>query len=158
MKIKDSFHLYAFITVLFWSLAPVITALLARFFYKEKLTHLQYIAIGIEFLGIIFMAMMDGFTSVNPGLLWLLFAALLFSVYNLLQRKFIKTYTVLQSVLFSMAAGDIMLAVFLPASIDEIQKAPPVQLGYILFVGIFSNALACITWTLAFSKAKKHHW
>ncbi len=81
---------------------PVITALFARFVYDETLMAFQWIAIFIEFIGVIVLALMNNTFSVNTGLLWLLLAALVLAVYNLLQRKLTKKYTALQTSTYSI--------------------------------------------------------
>ncbi|MDF2513374.1 MAG: protein of unknown function transrane [Herbinix sp.] len=134
---------------------PVITALLARFLYKEKLYKFQWIAIVIEFVGVIVLTLMDGVFSINIGLLWLFLAALSLSIYNLLQRKLTKVYTALQTSAFSIFFGTILLAVFLPASVKEASSAPAIQFAYIAVLGIFSSAIAYVAWSKAFAKAKQ---
>ncbi|MDF2987219.1 MAG: protein of unknown function transrane [Eubacterium sp.] len=134
---------------------PVITALLARFVYKEKLYGFQWAAIVIEFVGVLVLTLMDGVFSINIGLLWLFLAALSLSIYNLLQRKLTKAYTALQTSAFSIFFGTILLAVFLPASVKEVSHAPDIQLAYIAVLGIFSSAIAYVAWSKAFAKAKQ---
>ncbi|WP_237714799.1 MULTISPECIES: DMT family transporter [Pelosinus] len=134
---------------------PIITALIARFIYKEKLNNIQWIAIVIEFIGVIALTLINGVFSINTGLFWLLLAALALSIYNLLQRKLTKTYTALQTSAFSIFFGTIMLTIFLPVSIDEAMHAPSIQLFYIAILGIFSSAIAYVAWSQAFAKAKQ---
>lgn len=134
---------------------PVITALLARFVYREKLRAVQWTAIGIEFAGVIVLTMMNGIFSINVGIIWLLSAALALSIYNLIQRKLTKTYTALQTSAFSIFFGTILLAVFLPGSVGEVSHAPGIQLFYVAVLGIFSSAIAYVAWSKAFAKAKQ---
>ena len=134
---------------------PVITALFARFVYGERLTGYQWCAIGVEFLGVAVLTLMNSTFSVNTGLLWLLAAALALSVYNLLQRKLTKTYTALQTSAYSILFGTCMLAVFAPTAVSEISRAPVIQYFYLAVLGICSSAVAYISWAKAFSKAKK---
>ncbi|MEA5060419.1 MAG: DMT family transporter [Candidatus Pelethousia sp.] len=134
--------------------APVFTALLARLFYREKLNAFQWVAIVVEFSGVVFLTMMNGSFTVNHGLIWLFLAAISLSIYNLLQRKLTKTYSGLQSSTYSIFAGTIMLAVFSPASIQEAHGAPPIQWLCVAILGIFSSAIAYVTWAQAFKKAK----
>ncbi len=134
---------------------PVMTALLARFVYKEKLYGFQWVAIAIEFIGVLVLTLMDGVFSINRGLLWLLLAALSLSMYNLLQRKLTKRYTALQTSAFSIFFGTILLAVFLPASVKAVSYAPGIQLIYIAVLGVFSSAIAYVAWSKAFAKAKQ---
>ena len=134
---------------------PVITALFARFIYREKLKLFQWIAILIEFIGVIVLTLMNGTFSVNRGLLWLFVAALALSAYNLLQRKLTKTYSALQTSTYGILFGTAMLAIFSPSAFKEISVAPPIQYVYIAILGIFSSAVGYICWAKAFSKAKK---
>ena len=103
---------------------PVFTALLATFFYKEKLKIYQWIAIGIEFMGILVLTLMNGSFSINEGVLWLLIAALCLASYNILQRKLTKTYSALQASTYSIFFATIMLCIFLPGSINKAIHAP----------------------------------
>ncbi|MEN6411846.1 MAG: DMT family transporter [Veillonellales bacterium] len=134
---------------------PIITALLARFIYKEELKNFQWAAIVIEFIGVMVLTLMNGVFSTNTGLFWLLLAALALSIYNLLQRKLTKTYTALQTSAFSIFFGTILLTIFLPASVNEAMEAPTIQLFYIAILGIFSSAVAYVAWSNAFAKAKQ---
>jgi len=134
---------------------PIITALLANFFYKERLKHFQWAGIGIAFSGVIILTLLNGIFTLNKGLVWLLSAAVLLSFYNLLQRKLTNTYSALQTTAFSIFAGTIMLSVFLPISVEEVKGAPAAQLFYIAILGIFSSAFAYLSWSKAFTKAKR---
>jgi len=135
--------------------APVITALLARFVYKEKLYSFQWIAVIIEFAGVLVLTLMNGVFSINIGLLWLFLAALALSSYNLLQRLMTNSYTALQTSTFSIFFGTVLLAIFLPDSVREVSSAPGIQLFYIAVLGIFSSAIAYVSWSKAFAMAKQ---
>lgn len=133
---------------------PVITAILARLFYREKMSGIQWVATGLEFFGVIVLTLLDSAFSLNSGILWLILAAVSLSSYNLLQRKLTKTYSGLQASAYSIFAGTLMLAVFIPDSVREAGSAPPVQLVYIVILGVFSSAIAYATWAQAIKKAK----
>lgn len=135
--------------------APLITALLAHFIYREKLKLFQWLAIGIEFIGVGVLTLMNGTLSVNTGLIWLFLAAAALSIYNLLQRRLTRKYTALQSSTYSILLGTCLLAVFAPASIREISGVPMIQLFYLAVLGICSSAIAYVSWAKAFSKAKQ---
>jgi drug/metabolite transporter (DMT)-like permease len=133
---------------------PIMTALFSYFIYHEELKRVQWAAIVIEFSGVIILTLMDGIFTVNTGLIWLFFAAIALSAYNLLLRKLLKDYSTLQVTTFSIFAGTLMLTIFLPTSVREIRNAMPIHLLYILILGIFSSAIAYLAWSKAFSKAK----
>ena len=134
---------------------PVITAVLARFIYLEKLSFIQWGAIITELAGVGILTLLSGGFSVNIGLIWLFLAALVLSAYNLIQRKLTKKYTALQVSSFGIFSGTILLAVFMPSSVNEVLHAPFIQIIYILLLGIFSSAIAYIAWAKAFSKARQ---
>lgn len=133
---------------------PVITALLAHFFYHEGLRTFQWAATLIEFIGVAALTLINGVFSINKGLFWLFLAALALSAYNLLQRKLTKTYTALQASTYSVFFGTLMLAIFAPASVREIPNAPAVQFIYLAILGVCCSAIAYVSWSKAFSKAK----
>jgi len=141
-------------TSLILATTPVITTLLARIIYKEKLGKIQYIAIIIEFIGVGVLTLINGIFAINTGLVWLIFASISFSIYNLLQRKLTKKYPPLQVSIFSIWFGTILLMLFMPASVTEIRVAPLVQIIYLIILGIFASAIAYLTWTYAINKSK----
>ncbi|MGI6733667.1 MAG: DMT family transporter [Anaerovoracaceae bacterium] len=134
---------------------PVITSLFARVLYHEKPAAFQWIAIPVEFVGVVVLTLMESTFTVNTGLLWLFLAALALAVYNLLQRKLTKAYTALQASTYSIFCGTILLAIFASASFREISRAPAIQYLYLAVLGICCGAIAYITWSKAFSKAKQ---
>ena len=137
------------------AMVPVFTAFLASLIYKEKLKIYQWIAICIEFIGILVLTLMNGTFSINEGILWLLVAALCLATYNLLQRKLTKKYSALEASTYSIFVGTIFLCIFLPSSIDKTIHAPLEFIFYVLVLGIFSSALAYIAWAKAISLAEK---
>ena len=133
---------------------PIITTLLARIFFKEKLKVIQYIAIIIQFMGVGILTLMNGIFSINKGLIWIILASISLSIYNLLQRKITQKYSAIQSVIISIWFGTIMLFIFLPNSIGEIKNVTIIPIIYLTILGVFSSAVAYITWTYALKIAK----
>jgi len=134
---------------------PILTSILAKFFYKEQLKTYQWIAVGIEFTGIMIITIIGkGGFSISIGAVWLIIASLLLSSYNIIQRKLIKKYSSIQVSSYSIFCGTLMLAIFAPISINEIRTAPEIQFIYLLILGIFSSAIAYLSWTKAFAKAE----
>ncbi len=137
------------------AMVPVFTALMARAFHGERLAVHRWTATGVEFAGVAVLALMGGGWSVQTGVLWLLLAALLLGAYNLVQRRLARTYSGLQSSAYSIFAGTLLLTVFLPSSFEEVRMAPPVQLLYVLVLGIFSSAVAYVCWSMALARARQ---
>lgn len=133
---------------------PVITALLARFVYKEKLRAIQWAAMGIEFAGVALMSLMNGVVSLNFGVVWLICAAISVSSYNIVQRKLTKSYSAVQTAACSIFAGTCLLSIFSPAAVSEAAAAPAIAFVYLCIMGCFSSAIAYVTWAAAFARAK----
>lgn len=134
---------------------PVITAFFARFLYGEQLRPLQWAAIAVEFMGVAVLTLLNSSLSLNSGLFWLILAALELSGYNLIQRKLTKRYTALQSSTYSIFFGTLLLAIFAPTAMQEVTTAPAIQFVYLAVLGIGSSAVAYVSWSVAFSKAKQ---
>ena len=66
-----------------------------------------------------------------------------------------KTYTALQTSTYSIFFGTLLLAIFAPASFQEIADAPAIQYLYLAILGVCSSAAAYVSWAKAFSKAKQ---
>ncbi len=133
---------------------PILTALLAQAVYHEKLSLRQYAAIGVSFAGVVALTVLRGGFTVGRGLWYMFASALLVSVYNLLQRRLTRTYSALQATAVSIFLGTLMLCVFLPGAIGELKSAPPVQILYVLILGVFSSAVAYCAWSKALSLAQ----
>ncbi|MPM81444.1 hypothetical protein SDC9_128497 [bioreactor metagenome] len=134
---------------------PIITALLARLLYQERLSRIQWLATAVELAGVMLLSLLKHAFSLNSGLLWLLLAAVSLGVYNLLQRRLTKTYSGLQSSAYSIFMGTLLLAVFLPGSVREARGAPPLQLLYVAMLGFLCSAAAYAAWAQALQRAKR---
>lgn len=134
--------------------SPIITALLARIVFKEKLRAYQWTAIAIGFIGVAVLTLKDGEFTLSKGIIYLLVSSLVFSIYNLLQRKLTGNYTAMQVSTYGIFFGTLMLCFFAPGAIREAAAAPPIQLLYVLILGLGSSAIAYVCWAKAFSKAK----
>jgi drug/metabolite transporter (DMT)-like permease len=135
---------------------PVTTALLARIIYNEQISRVQYIAIAVEFVGVILLAVIGGPFSANAGIAWLTLGAFLLSSYNLLQRKLTRTYSALSATMYSIVIGACFLCVFAPGAAREASAGlPGVVIFYIAALGLLSSAAAYISWAKAISIAPK---
>ncbi|WP_108033599.1 DMT family transporter [Trichococcus patagoniensis] len=135
--------------------APILTALFARIIFKEKIKVLGWIAIIIEFFGILILTLWNGILSVNAGIFWMFGAAVCISGYNLLQRSLLKKYSALQATAYSVLAGTLFLLWFLPDATVQFGNAPLQQLLVMGFLGVFPSALAYMLWSKALTMARK---
>lgn len=135
--------------------SPIITALLAQLRFKERLSLRKWLAIALAFCGILLMTLWDGVFAVSEGMPWMLLAALLISIYNILQRSLSRRFTPLLVTAYSFFAGAALLMPFLPEAVRQLGAAPPGQAALVLFLGAGPSAAAYLLWTKALSIAPK---
>lgn len=135
--------------------APVFTAIVAFILFHETIRFFGWIAIMIEFGGILVLALGHGSLSVNSGVLWMFIAAICISGYNLLQRDFVKKYTAMQSTAYSIFAGTVCLLIYLPKAVTQMFHVPMYHIFIICFLGLFPSAIAYMLWAKALMMADK---
>ena len=132
--------------------SPLIGAIYAYFFLKEKLNSFVYISLAIGFLGVIFV-IQPGFDNFNIFFLVTLFGVLLITTTTTIVNKFNTVTTTLGYFLY----GGLIVHVisFLLFLLDPIKVS-----FYVFFLitiaSIFIN-MALFLATFAFKKAQKHY-
>ena len=134
---------------------PVLTAFFASLLFREDLGKLGWVAVCIEFAGILVLTLWQREVSIGWGLVWMIIAALCFAGYNLIQRFATKRYSSVQSTVYTFTASALMFLFFLPQAVEEVQTAPVGSLLAVLFMGIFPSAIGFLLWTKALSIAKQ---
>ncbi len=134
---------------------PVISALFASLVFKEELNKVGWIAVLIEFSGILLLTLWQQRLSVGWGLAWMGIAALCFAGYNLLQRFATTNYTPLQSTVYSIVASVILLLPFTRTTVIEVAQASWQPVVAVIFMGIFPSAIGFILWAEALATAKQ---
>lgn len=135
--------------------APILTAILAAFVFREKLHPLAWCAIALAFAGILIMTLWEMSVEINFGALWTALAALTLAIYNILQRGLAKSYQPLQVTTWSFFAGTFFLLWFLPQTVAQIRAAPLSDNLMALYLGLFPSAVAYLAWVKAFSLSPK---
>jgi len=137
------------------STAPICTALIARACFKESLTAAGWAATVSAFGGVVVLMLWDGSMTLSIGVFWMLLAALLISLYNIIQRKLSGRYDPLQITASSFIAGTILLAWAMPEVVAELRGAPAGGIGAVIFLGLFPSALAYPLWVKALALAPR---
>lgn len=137
------------------AITPVFTTVLASVFFREYLKPVCWVFIGIEFIGILILTGAGKSFSMNSGILWMLLCVVMFSCFNLLQRLLTGRYSALQTSAVCIIFGALELIWAAPKAVAEFRTAPAEMKFQVLFLGLFSSALAYITWAEAFAKAEK---
>ena len=135
---------------------PIFTALIALVVFRERIRPLGWVFTGVSFAGILILVLWNGVLSINQGVLWVLLSAICLSVYNLTQRHLTAThYSAVQSSAYSMLAAAILISPVLPSVVRDFSSAPPSAIAVAVYLGAGASGLAFLSWTKAFSLAKR---
>lgn len=135
------------------AMSPVLTAIGSRILFKEKLSTLQWSSIVICFVGVVVLTVVGGGFSVNIGLMWLMLAVLLLSIYNLIQKYLSRNYPSLGITAFSFIVGGIGYTLCIPVVFDSVPVLPVKAYILLLLLGVGCSGVGYCLWTKAFSKA-----
>ena len=135
--------------------APVYTTLLSVFILKEKVRLICWIGIIVSFGGQFIIAVSEMIGLVlNIGVFLVIGASVSHSIYIIIQRKLLKTYTFFEVTAYPIFFGTLFMLVFLPGLIKEMPLLPLDANLLNIYLGVFPAALAYLAWAYALSKAK----
>jgi drug/metabolite transporter (DMT)-like permease len=140
------------------STTPLFTALNLALFQKERLNRWGWLGMGISLagVGLIAFAEKNG-AQFNPGVVLILLAAWLLSVYNILVKPVSRRYRALEITTYAFWAGTLFMLVFTPALARELPRAPLGVTAVVIYLGIFPAAIGYALWAYALSKAPAAH-
>ena len=137
----------AFIINYLW---PIMTVLFACILMKEKLTAQKSIAIALSFIGVIIVTTGGKLTGISAdnlsGALYCVLAAIAYGLFSVLNKK--KGYDSYFSMMIYYLAALLVSLAYTIATDDWFTLDVLQTLG-MLWVGIFTTALAFTTWALA---------
>ena len=135
---------------------PVLTAIGATYFYKERITKIGWFAILGAFCGVAVLLLWGGNVDYSTGMWWTCIAAFVFCCYNLLNRKLLSMgYNAIECVTWSMVCGAILLLPFAAPAIEQVGSASIAAIVVVIYLGSMPSATAYLLWSKAFSMAKK---
>lgn len=135
--------------------APIFTALFARLLLKEALPPIAYLGFAISFAGVILIFSGEDLTTlVQPATFFIVVAAIVHSLYFVLQKPLLARYKPLQVVTVAIWTGTLFMVPFSGSIFSDIQQAPAGALLTVVYLGIFPGALAFASWSYALSKLK----
>lgn len=130
------------------NMVPVFTVLLAAAALGEHMAKGAWLGLSTSVFGVVLISAgaADGVTF-EPGVLLVLAAAFGQSVYFILQKRFIPKYGALPFAAYSIWAGTALLLLFSRGLGDAIAQASMVELGTVVYLGVFPAAVAYLTWS-----------
>jgi len=129
------------------STTPIITALLAVFFYREKLSLWGWVGSLVGFCGVAFISIggsSESFTF-NTGIVIVLIASLSESIYFVFQHRYLEKYGAIPFTMYAIWSGTIFMLLFSPGLSKAIMDAPLNATLVILYLGIFPTIIPYFT-------------
>ncbi len=133
------------------STSPIFTAILATVFLRETLNRRGWLGSLASFAGIGLIAWgQPGGLVPGSGATLILLAAASSAAYFVLARRLIPVYGPLASTAYTLLAGALLLAPWLPGALAALAApgAQPATLAAVLALGVFPAALGYATWTI----------
>ncbi|MEL3906451.1 MAG: DMT family transporter [Treponema sp.] len=135
---------------------PIMTACAAAVLYKEKISKIGIVSIAVSFCGVLIIILWSGVLSVNTGVLWTFAAAILATVYNLVNRTLSRMqYTSVEIITYSMICGALILLPFAGQGVHEMVQADGKHLGALLFLGVVTSGAGFFLLTKGIEIAEK---
>lgn len=126
---------------------PLFSALLAHFFFKDRVSGWQWGCVVCGLFGAAVVVAGDrGLGDMNAHGLLILLAALSWSLYFSLQKRHAYRYDGLTMVCYTVWSGTVLLFIFAPGLLIDAQHASVSVNLAVLILGIFPSALAYLAW------------
>jgi drug/metabolite transporter (DMT)-like permease len=138
-------------------IGPIFIAIFAGSFLGEGFPRRLLAGCAIAFAGTVTigLAISTGVsaTSSTPiGIVLCIVAALLYAIGVTLQKPTLRTVSALHFTWLACVVGAIACLPFLPGLIDEAGRAQPVDLAWVIYLGIFPTSIGFTTWAFALGR------
>lgn len=137
-------------------IGPIVVALLATFFFQERLTRWLVLGLGVGFAGVIVIgrASSSGGNGDVVGVLLAALAAVTFAVGIITQKKLLASgMTALEMTFWFYVVGTIACLPWSGELVGVVRDARTSDLVWILYLGIVPSALAFVTWAYALNRS-----
>jgi drug/metabolite transporter (DMT)-like permease len=138
-------------------IGPIIVALLATFFFQERLTKWLLIGLGVGFAGVVIIgrASSNGDNGDLVGVLLSALAAVTFAVGIISQKKLLGGgMTALEMTFWFYVVGTIACLPWSVELVGVVGDASASDLAWIGYLGIVPSALAFVTWAYALNHSE----
>ena len=133
--------------------APVFVALLASIFFHERLRAWAWLGILISFVGVAIISIKPANgVQLSVYALIVLLAAIAISSYTIGQKPFLKRYSPLQFVTYSIWCGTFFLLFFAPELVRQMQTATLGATLAVVYMGIFPGVIGYAGWSYVLAR------
>ncbi len=131
--------------------APIVSAILASNFLKERYTKWGWIGIFISFLGVVVITGVG--SSFNRDALLVVFAMVATSIFFIVEKPLLMKHRTIDVTAWVTWAGTLPMFLYWPGFFLQLSHASVDAIGWIVYIGIFPAALAYLTWNVALAHA-----
>lgn len=129
---------------------PILTAGLSMILLRERLRIWGWMGILICVVGVLLISLSaGGGMHFSLGALFVLCAALAQSIYFVWQKPYLARYSALQCTTYAIWTGTLVLLVFSPGLVTNVQTASWSETMAVVYLGIFPAALGYVSWAYA---------
>ena len=138
-------------------IGPIFIAVLAGIFLNEGFPRRLLAGCTVAFAGTVIIGLATmadaGASASTPlGVALCLLAALLYGAGVTLQKPVLQRVSPLQATWLACLFGTIVCLPFAPALVGELSDARPVNLAWVVYLGVFPTAVGFTTWAFALSR------
>ncbi len=128
---------------------PILTTLLALFFLGESSRPAIWIGMIFSIIGTLLIATSNphGAPVYQAGILLAIGATISATLYNVLQKPLLKNYHPIQLTCYAIWSGTILLLIYTPQLVHDVQHASINLTLVVIYLGIFPATLGYLIWT-----------
>jgi drug/metabolite transporter (DMT)-like permease len=133
--------------------APIISAVLALWFYKERVPFWGCVGLGVSVAGVSLIALAGSAeVAFTIGLLAVIGSAVCSSIYNISIRPLLLRYHPMALSTYLMWAATLWLSQYSSDLVHDLHTAPLKDTLAVIYLGLFPTAIAYLTWNYALTR------
>lgn len=130
---------------------PVVIALLAVLFLREKLSKMACLGMLISFIGVSLIALSHHHPEkgLDIGILFLLLAVISAGIYHVVYKHLLQRYHAIELTAYGIWGGTLSMLFYAPALWEEIPNATATATWAVIYLGIFPGLIGYVSWSYA---------
>lgn len=132
--------------------APLVSVVVARFLFGERITPITVIGSVIALAGVAFVCLARAGVSLSAAVCIVIAAMAVQGIYHPLQKPLLARYTSLEVATYCMTAGTIMTLPFLPFDLGGLVHAAPAAWASAIYLGMLPSAAGFVLWGYAVAR------
>lgn len=135
------------------SLSPLITAVFALLFLREKVSFAMIAGMLVSIFGVALIMLGETtHLSMQSGIYYLLIAMLISAIYSVAQKPFLQKYHTIEVTAYVIWGATLLLTFYTPEMISHYKTASLHATLAVIYLGIFPAALGYVGWSYGLKK------